>query len=202
MGACTERLFMPDAEVVLHRLVFSYAEQNKLFQSLLKNVLWKQHVVTVYGRSINAPRLSAWYGDPGAVYRYSGLCLTPMPWTSTLLKIKPIVENLAAARFNSALLNLYRDGRDSVGWHSDAEPELGRHPVIASVSLGAERRFTLQHKKTHRQISVDLEPGSVLLMSGPTQHYWRHQLPKTRRAVAARINITFRIIRSLAPPHV
>jgi alkylated DNA repair dioxygenase AlkB len=201
MSVCPERLFMPDADVVLHRLVFSYAEQNKLFQSLLKNVPWKQHVLTVYGRSINAPRLSAWYGDPGAVYRYSGLRLAPMPWTSTLLEIKLIVENLTATRFNSALLNLYRDGRDSVGWHSDAEPELGRHPVIASVSLGAERRFTLQHKKTRRQISVDLEPGSVLLMSGPTQHYWRHQLPKSRRAVAARINITFRVIRSLAPPH-
>jgi alkylated DNA repair dioxygenase AlkB len=193
---------MPDADVVLHRLVFSYAEQNKLFQSLLKNVLWEQHVLTVYGRSINAPRLSAWYGDPGAVYRYSGLRLAPMPWTSTLLEIKPIVENLATTRFNSALLNLYRDGHDSVGWHSDAEPELGRHPVIASVSLGAERRFILQHKKTRSQISVVLEPGSVLLMSGPTQHYWRHQLPKSRRASGARINITFRVIRSLAPPHV
>jgi alkylated DNA repair dioxygenase AlkB len=201
MGTCTERLFIPDADVVLHRDVFSYAEQIRLFQSLLENVLWKQHVITVYGRSINAPRLSAWYGDPGAVYRYSGLCLGPVPWTSTLLEIKPIVENLAATRFNSALVNLYRDGRDSVGWHSDAEPELGRHPVIASVSLGAERRFTLQHKKTRQHISVDLEPGSILLMSGPTQHHWRHQLPKSRRAVAARINITFRLIRSLAPPH-
>jgi alkylated DNA repair dioxygenase AlkB len=201
MGTCTERLFIPDADVVLHRDVFSYAEQNRLFQSLLENVLWEQHVITVYGRSINAPRLSAWYGDPGAVYRYSGLRLGPAPWTSTLLEIKPIVENLAATRFNSALVNLYRDGRDSVGWHSDAEPELGRHPVIASVSLGAKRRFTLQHKKTRRQISVDLDPGSILLMSGPTQHHWRHQLPKSRRVVSARINITFRLIRLLERPH-
>ncbi len=185
---------MPDAEVVLHRCIFSRAQQDRLFQSLFQEVPWQQHVIKVYGRSIAAPRLSAWYGDPGAVYSYSGLQLKPLAWTKTLLEVKSIVEDLAATDFNSALLNLYRNGQDSVGWHSDAEPELGRNPVIASVSLGAKRRFVFQHKKRRQQICLDLEAGSILLMSGPTQHFWRHQLPKSRRTMGQRINITFRVI--------
>ncbi len=191
----TEQLPMADAEVVLYKGVFSIERQGRLFQSLLHDVPWQQHVLKVYGRSIAAPRLSAWYGDPGASYSYSGVRLEPLSWTPSLLEIKSVVEALAATTFNSALLNLYRDGRDSVGWHSDAEPELGRNPVIASLSLGAVRRFMFRHKKRAMRISLDLEPGSVLLMRGPTQHYWRHQLPKTRKLVGKRINLTFRIIR-------
>lgn len=189
-----ENLVMPDGKVTLYRHVFFGAGHDRLFQALQEEVDWQQHVITVYGRAVAAPRLSAWYGDPGAVYRYSGLRLEPLPWTAVVSEIKAQAEKLAGVRFNSALLNLYRDGRDSVGWHSDAEPELGRDPVIASVSLGAVRRFTLRHKKQRLQMVLDLEPGSVLVMAGATQHYWRHQLPKTNRFVEPRINLTFRRI--------
>jgi alkylated DNA repair dioxygenase AlkB len=189
-----ENLIMPDGKATLYRRVFFGAEHDRLFQALQEDVDWQQHVITLYGRAVAAPRLSAWYGDPGAVYRYSGLRLEPLPWTAAVGEIKAEAERFAGVRFNSALLNLYRDGRDSVGWHSDAEPELGRDPVIASVSLGAVRRFTLRHKKQRLQIGLDLEPGSVLVMAGATQHYWRHQLPKTNRPVGPRINLTFRRI--------
>ncbi|MFQ5995041.1 MAG: alpha-ketoglutarate-dependent dioxygenase AlkB [Acidiferrobacterales bacterium] len=186
---------MPDASVVLHRDVFIGEHGERLFASLFNDVPWEQHLVQVYGRTLAAPRLSAWYGDPGSVYSYSGVRLHPLPWTPTLFEIKSTVDELAGTRFNSALLNLYRNGQDSVGWHSDAEPELGRNPLIASVSLGAVRRFLLQHKKRRNRVSLELEPGSVLIMDGTTQHHWRHQLPKTRRLVGARINVTFRKIR-------
>lgn len=192
-----ERLVMPDAEVKLYSPVFSAAHHHRLFHSLQNTIPWQQHMIRVYGRELSAPRLSAWYGDPGAIYSYSGLRLQPLDWNPPLLEIKTIVEQHAEILFNSVLLNLYRDGRDSVGWHSDAEPELGSNPVIASVSLGAIRRFVFQHKKTGQQYSLDPPPGSLLLMSGPTQHFWRHQLPKTRRAVGPRINLSFRVIRKL-----
>lgn len=190
-----EPIPMTDAEVSLYRGVFSASAHDRLFQPLLHDIRWQQHMVTVYGRRLPAPRLSAWYGDPGARYRYSGLCLQPLPWIPILLWIKATVQALVDIDFNSALLNFYRDGQDSVGWHSDAEPELGRNPVIASVSLGAARRFLFQHKKLSHRIALTLEPGSVLLMRGTTQHFWRHQLPKTQQQVGPRINLTFRVIR-------
>jgi alkylated DNA repair dioxygenase AlkB len=191
----SECLPMCDAAVVLHRRVFCGADHDRLFAALRDSIAWEQHKIRVYGRTLAAPRLSAWYGDPGAVYRYSGLRLEPVAWAPPLLEIKARVEALAGSAFNSVLLNLYRDGQDSVGWHSDAEPELGRNPIVASVSLGAERRFVFQHKKRRHCLQLDLEPGSVLIMGGSTQHYWRHQLPKTARPVGARINLTFRTIR-------
>jgi alkylated DNA repair dioxygenase AlkB len=187
-----QHLAMPDGEVALYPLTFP--EHNSLFQTLLATTLWQQHVLTFYGRPTAAPRLSAWYGDTGAIYSYSGLRLEPLPWNKILLKIKHCVDDLAGVCFNSVLMNLYRDGQDSMGWHSDAEPELGRNPVIASVSLGAVRRFNFQHKKRPIRLSLDLAAGSTLLMKGSTQHYWRHSLPKTRKAVGARINLTFRRI--------
>ena len=191
----SEYLPMCDAEVVLHRRVFCGSDHDRLFATLRDSIAWERHKIRVYGRTLAAPRLSAWYGDAGAVYRYSGLRLEPRAWTAPLLEIKASVEALAESAFNSVLLNLYRDGQDSVGWHSDAEPELGRNPLVASVSLGAKRRFVFQHKKKRHYLALDLEPGSVLIMGGSTQHYWRHQLPKTARAVGARINLTFRTIR-------
>ena len=194
MSLTVEPIPMADAEVYFYREVFSASEHDRLLQSLLSEIPWQHHMVTVYGRRLPAPRLSAWYGDPGASYRYSGLHLQPLPWISTLLEVKSAVQALTGTRFNSVLLNLYRDGRDSVGWHSDAEPELGRNPVIGSVSLGARRRFLLQHKKRGHRVALVLEPGSVLLMRGTTQHFWRHQLPKTDRRVGLRINLTFRVV--------
>jgi alkylated DNA repair dioxygenase AlkB len=187
-------LALPDAEVLLYPGIFTGAWHDRLFETLFKEIPWQRHAITLYGRTVPVPRLSAWYGDPGAVYTYSGLRLEPSPWTATLLEIKDTVEGLTKTRFNSVLLNLYRSAQDSMGWHSDAEPELGANPVIASVSLGAVRRFLLQHKKQRLRVALDLEPGSVLLMAGSTQRYWRHSLPKTRQPVGPRINLTFRVI--------
>lgn len=193
------RLDLPEAEVVLHRDAIPPADRQRLLGALREAVAWEQHHVRLFGRTIPAPRLSAWYGDPGAVYRYSGETLEPRPWTPLLAEIRGLAEALAGAPFNSVLLNLYRDGSDSVGWHSDDEPELGPEPVIASVSLGAERRFELEHKRSRRREPLVLPSGSVLVMAGPTQRRWRHRLPKTRAAVGPRLNLTFRRIQVAHP---
>jgi alkylated DNA repair dioxygenase AlkB len=189
-----ERLEFPDGEGVWFRRAFTPGESADLFAVLRRETPWRQPVITLYGRSIASPRLSAWHGDPGAVYSYSGLRLEPEPWTPILRIARERVEMLAGTRFNSVLLNLYRDGRDSMGWHSDDEPELGRNPAIASVSLGAARRFLMQHKKQRLRREWLLEDGDVLVLSGATQHYWRHHVPKTRQPVGPRINLTFRWI--------
>ena len=186
---------MPDAEVVLYEQALPPVKERRLFATLCAETAWEQHVLSLFGRIVNAPRLSAWYGDSGATYRYSGVRLEALPWTPALLEIKRTAEGLAGCRFNSVLLNLYRDGMDSVGWHADAEPELGRNPIIASVSLGCARLFQLQHKKRRLRVALQLEPGSVLVMRGETQHHWRHCLPKTRLPVGARVNLTFRRVR-------
>jgi len=142
------------------------------------------------------PRLIAWYGEPEAVYTYSGVRHVPMPFTPELAVIRARIEELSGAPFNSALANLYRDGRDGMGWHADNEAELGRNPVIASVSLGATRRFTLRHRRRKGLTeALDLEPGSLLVMEGETQHHWLHALPKTTRPVGERINLTYRLIK-------
>ncbi len=172
------------------------AESDACFSELLDLVEWEQHLIRIRGREVASPRLSAWYGDPDAHYSYSGLSLEPRPWLPVILELKTRVEAACNAPFNSVLLNLYRDGADSMGWHSDDEPELGERPVIASLSLGAIRRFRLRHRrrKELEPVAIDLENGSLLIMEGDTQRFWRHQVPKTRRAAAPRINLTFRNI--------
>jgi alkylated DNA repair dioxygenase AlkB len=186
---------MPDAEIVLYPDFFSAAESDAFLQEILAHIAWSQETIRLWGKTIALPRLTAWYGDPGKSYTYSGITLHPDPWTSTLLAIKRRIDEVAAVRFNSVLLNLYRDGRDSVSWHSDDEPELGQHPIIGSVSFGATRRFQFKHKQRRtRCTSVELSHGSVLLMQGATQHHWLHRIPKTPRACGPRINLTFRII--------
>ena len=194
-----EPLDLPDAQIVLHRDVYAPGEQERLTQALRREIAWEQHRITLYGRTMPVPRLSAWHGDPGAVYRYSGVRLSPRPWTPLLTAIREVAQELAGAPFNSVLLNLYRQGGDSVGWHSDDEPELGPEPVIASVSLGAPRRFELEHKRSRRREALELPPGSILVMAGATQHRWRHRLPKTRAPVGPRVNLTFRRILPAAP---
>jgi alkylated DNA repair dioxygenase AlkB len=141
------------------------------------------------------PRLTAWYGDQGKSYTYSGIEQHPEHWHPTLKLIKSKIEQIAQISFNSVLINLYRNGKDSVSWHSDDEPELGENPIIASVSFGATRRFYLRHKhsKNHK-IDIDLASGSFLLMQGETQHFWQHQIAKTAKEIQPRINLTFRII--------
>jgi alkylated DNA repair dioxygenase AlkB len=172
------------------------AESDARFSELLGLVEWEQHIIRVRGREVASPRLSAWYGDPDAHYRYSGLSLEPRPWLPPILELKTEVEAVCDTAFNSVLLNLYRDGSDSMGWHSDDEPELGERPVIASLSLGATRRFRLRHRrrKDLESVAIDLESGSLLIMQGDTQRFWKHQVPKTRRTVEPRINLTFRSI--------
>ena len=157
---------------------------------------WQQHEVRIAGRRLPCPRLSAWHGEPGAVYGYSGTRYAPAPWTPTLAMLRERIEQATGARFNSVLANLYRDGNDSMGFHSDDEPELGERPVIAALSLGAVRRFVLRHRRRKAEPSVTFEPahGSLLLMAGDTQRNWRHALPKTRRPVGPRLSLTFRLV--------
>lgn len=188
-------LVLPDAEITLYPRWFSAAEADALWVELNQTILWRQDTIRLYNRQIPLPRLTAWYGDTAASYTYSGITMHPVPWTAALLRIKAAIEPLAEGSFNSVLLNLYRDGRDSVGWHSDDEPELGDYPVIASVSLGATRRFGLRHKfKSSWKHSLELEHGTVLLMRGLTQQCWQHQIPKTAKPTPPRINLTFRVI--------
>ncbi len=189
---------LPDADVAYYSEFFPTAESDHLFSELLNNTQWGQGRIKLYGKLYPEPRLTAWHGDEGMIYSYSGLTLHPLPWTETLLEIKARVDVAAGAIFNSVLLNLYRDGRDSNGWHQDNEPELGQNPIIASVSFGATRRFQMRHKlrKDLPGFEIDLDHGSLLVMSGPTQHFWQHQIPKTSKAVGQRINLTFRVIAS------
>lgn len=192
----TRRIEAPDADLRYDPCLFAPDEADRLFDALRAEVAWEQHRVRIAGREHPCPRLSAWQGDPGAVYTYSGITLHPEPWTPAVLRVRAAVCDAAGARFDSVLANLYRDGRDSMGWHADDEPELGVRPLIASVSLGAPRRFVLRHKRRRDLAPVDivLGHGSLLLMAGPTQHAWRHSLPKTSRPVGPRINLTFRRI--------
>jgi alkylated DNA repair dioxygenase AlkB len=172
---------------------FSREEADRLLASSRRDLAWHSEEVIIFGERRRVPRLVAWYGEPEAVYTYSGVRHEPLPFTADLVAIRERVERLSGARFNSALANLYRDGRDGMGWHADDEPELGRNPVIASVSFGATRRFTLRHRRRKDlKYSIDLEHGSLLVMEGPTQHHWLHALPKTAHEVGERINLTFR----------
>ncbi|HWQ32182.1 MAG TPA: alpha-ketoglutarate-dependent dioxygenase AlkB [Blastocatellia bacterium] len=188
---------MPDAEIFLDQAFFSAEESDRLFRQLSEQIAWRQEKIRLYGKEFNQPRLTAWYGDAGASYTYSNLTLQPLAWIAPLTEIRERCGEAAGVNFNSVLLNLYRDGQDSMGWHQDNEPELGVNPVIASVSLGATRQFQFRHKKRKdlSLISLELTHGSLLLMKGTTQHYWRHQVPKSSKVTEARINLTFRVIR-------
>jgi alkylated DNA repair dioxygenase AlkB len=192
---CACKVELPDAEIDYYAALFDESEADRLFLQLRDEIAWRQQHIKLYGKVHAEPRLTAWYGDAGKRYTYSGIEMTAQLWLPVLLEIKTRIESVAACTFNSVLLNLYRNGADSVGWHADDELELGRNPVIASVSLGARRAFHLRHKKDKSQRRVlSLDHGSLLLMKGATQHHWVHQLPKTTRGVGARINLTYRFI--------
>lgn len=149
----------------------------------------------MYGRSVAIPRLTAWYGDPGKSYRYSGITLQPLHWTAELQVLKDQLQQFLGVDFNSVLLNYYRDGNDCVGWHSDDERDLAANSPIAAISLGVTRRFVLRHKNNqYEKVDINLEPNSLLLMSGSTQRYWQHSVPRAKRVVEARISLTFRVI--------
>ena len=175
---------------------FIEEEANKYFDIIQKETPWRQDKITIGGIERNIPRLQQWYGD--GKYIYSGIVMEPLPWTDSLLEIKSKIEKefeMLDFDFNSVLINLYRNGDDAVGWHSDSEPELGKDPVIASISLGASREFILRRNDDHKEkISFDLTNGSLLLMGGRTQHYWKHTLPARKKIKEPRINLTFRKI--------
>lgn len=163
---------------------------DELFARLQQDVEWRQE--RVYGRPM--PRLNAWFADPGVAYAYSGLRFVGTGWPEWLLPVKQVAEEVAAAFFNSLLLNRYRDGLDSIGFHSDAEPELGANPLIATLSLGAEREFVLKHRRNRETKTYQLGHGSLLVMGGSTQHFWLHGVPKTRTLAGERISLTYRRI--------
>ena len=191
-----------DGKLRLYPRLFSIEESESFLGSLKEEVDWRSERIAMFGRSIVLPRLTAWFGDPGRCYTYSGISVQPAAWTPTLLRIKARIETVTASRFNSVLLNYYRDGSDSVSWHSDDEPELGGDPVIGSVSFGSERPFLLKHKAapagkrghTRSHLTVRLPNGSYLEMGPGMQRNWVHQLPKRPRLAGERINLTFRRI--------
>ena len=185
----------PDADLIFYPNFYSEAEAAELYQQLLQQTEWQQEHIKMFGKEVLVPRLVAWYGEEGAVYMYSGVRHVPLPFTTLLLKIRQKIEKTLQKQFNAVLLNRYRTGSDSMGWHSDNEPELGPEPVIASLSLGATRSFQLRHRQHKDQkIKLELNSGSLLIMAGQTQHFWQHQLPKTSKPVGERINLTFRKI--------
>lgn len=193
----SKTLTMPDGEVIFYQNFFEELESDRFFNSLLSTINWRQNRIKIFGREVDVPRLEAWYGDQDKSYMYSGILMHPDAWTPTLVAIKEKVETVTEDKFNSVLINLYRNGRDSVSWHSDDEPELGINPTIASVSFGTTRRFQLRHKsnKDLETLEVALGHGSLLLMKGATQHFWKHQVPKTSKILSERINLTFRVIK-------
>jgi alkylated DNA repair dioxygenase AlkB len=181
--------------VVLYETWLDGREAGVLFAALRDEVGWRQERIRIHGREHLQPRLVAWFGDAHASYTYSGLTLSPVPWSERLGSLRTRVERDAGAPFNSVLCNLYRDGQDSMGFHADAEPELGNNPIIASVSLGSTRRFVMRHVRDARErLDLDLPGGSLLVMEGTTQHFWRHGVPKQRSIAEPRINLTFRRI--------
>jgi alkylated DNA repair dioxygenase AlkB len=180
-------------EVYLMPAFFSAEESAGLMQRLADEVAWTQEPIRIFGKEVMQPRLTAWYGDADKSYTYSGITMQPQPWSEVLMIIKERIEAAAQHRFSSALLNLYRNGQDSMGWHRDNEKQLGINPVIASVSFGVTRTFKLRHyEQKDLQRSINLTNGSLLLMRGETQHYWEHAVPKTARVNGPRINLTFR----------
>jgi alkylated DNA repair dioxygenase AlkB len=184
--------------LTLHDPWLPAAEADALFEALRDGIAWKQERIRVFGEEYAQPRLSAWFGDSGAVYTYSGVTLAPVPWPPALAALRERVEAAAGHPFNSVLVNYYRDGDDSMGLHADAEKELGKNPVVASVSLGAHRRFVLKPTRKVKEaapVELSLGRGSLLVMGGTTQHFWRHGVPRQRGA-GPRINLTFRRILS------
>lgn len=174
---------------------FSISESNILFAELRKNIHWKQESMNMFGKKIDFPRLTAWYGNNDKPYSFSGITLQPLPWNNEILEIKNKIETKIKSEFNSVLLNLYRDGNDSISWHTDAEKELGKNPIIASVNLGETRKFQLRHIISKEKVEIDLKHGSLLVMQGELQHFWQHQVPKTKDIKKERINLTFRTIK-------
>lgn len=189
-------LNLPDATIIYYPHFFDKKEADAIFAQLTNDIPWQQDDIRAFGKIHRQPRLTALFGNEGKSYSYSNVKMQPHPWTLLLQKIKSYVESVSDTNFTTVLLNQYRDGKDSNGWHADNEKELGTNPIIASVSFGAERVFQLKHNSISvLKQNILLEHGSLLVMKGTTQHFWKHQIPKTAKPIGSRINLTFRVIK-------
>lgn len=188
-----ESLLPSPSEVYLIPDFLTEFESQGYFDRLVTEIQWEHQAIWMFGKKVLQPRLTAWYGDPGTDYSYSGLRLEPKPWSQTLEKLRRKLVAELGNDFNSVLLNLYRNGQDSMGWHRDNEKELGEEPVIASVSLGVARRMRFRdYASKKKKIELELSPGSLLVMRGATQSLWEHEIPKERALAEPRLNLTFR----------
>jgi alkylated DNA repair dioxygenase AlkB len=191
--AAREKVMMDNADVIIWRSLFDRHESERYFSKLYDVIAWKQDPIKFFGKDVLQPRLTAYYGEKP--YPYSGIIMQPLPWISPLLEIKSKIEPLINIEFNAVLLNLYRDGSDRMGWHSDDEREIVAGSAIGSVSFGATRRFIFRRRDNHNlKIDLELAQGDFLVMKGETQQRWQHQVPKTAKKIGARINLTFRVI--------
>lgn len=189
-------LNLPDADILYYPHFFEKDEADTILELLANEIPWKQDDIKIFGKVHPQPRLTALFGNEGKSYSYSNIKMQPHPWNPILQKIKLKIETVVATDFTSVLLNQYRDGKDSNGWHADNEKELGVNPIIASLSFGAERVFQLKHNSiADLKQNIILEHGSLLVMKGTTQHFWKHQIPKTSKPIESRINLTFRVIK-------
>jgi alkylated DNA repair dioxygenase AlkB len=196
-----ERIDLPGADLWFAPRWLAPGEAGALFAGLRDDPDWEVHRIRIFGREVDSPRLSRWIGDPGAVYTYSRTRFEPRPWPASLRAVRQRLREGLGMDFDSVLANRYRDGRDRMGWHSDDEPELGPRPCIASLSLGATRRFAFKPRGEGGRLNLDLPHGSLLVMAGETQTRYRHALPGTARPVGERINLTFRRVVGAASGH-
>lgn len=187
---------VPDATIIYYPNFYEKIEADIIFEQLKNEIPWQQDEIRIFGKTHLQPRLTALFGNKDKNYSYSNITMQPMPWNELLHKIKTKVEDVSNSNFTNVLLNNYRDGKDSNGWHADNEKELGSNPIIASLSFGVVRTFQMKHNTDKNQkINILLEHGSLLIMKGATQHFWKHQIPKTSKNIGTRINLTFRIIK-------
>jgi alkylated DNA repair dioxygenase AlkB len=191
---CGKNLSPFDGELYLIKQFYRLPESDQILTTLETGIAWQEESIFIFGKWVKVPRLMCWYGDPDAYYQYSGVNHQPRPWTEQLLAIRLKLEQECQCDFNSVLANLYLDGKDSMGCHSDNEKELGLNPVIASLSLGDERLLKLHHKKRKETLDITLGHGDLLIMAGSLQHHWVHSVPKTKKVKTPRINLTFRKI--------
>jgi alkylated DNA repair dioxygenase AlkB len=190
----TANLLHKDGTAHYYGRIMPHKEANRYFDLLLKSILWQNDEAIILGKHIITKRKVAWYGDSDYLYTYSNATKQALTWTKELLELKRLVEQITGARFNSCLLNLYHNGNEGLGWHSDDEGSIGKNTPIASLSFGAERKFSLKHKQTKQTVSLILEHGSLLVMKDDTQTNWLHGLPKSNKITQARINLTFRMM--------
>jgi alkylated DNA repair dioxygenase AlkB len=190
----SENLLPKDGIAIYHGVVFNEKEAKQIFKELCDSIPWKQDEVVMFGKKIMTKRKVAWYADAGITYTYAGVKKSGLQWTEALLRIKQKVEVINGARYNACLLNLYHEGEEGMGWHRDNEKEIVAESSIASVSLGAARKFAFKHATTNERLEIILANGSLLDMKGAIQQYWYHSLPKTKKEKQMRINLTFRLM--------